>query len=73
MIGLFVLLWTDPAVEIPDHIFLIILCVWLGVGLIVYGLNEISIQLNRYDNLKLKQLEEIRKKLAAIRQGLDSL
>lgn len=72
LMGMFFLQeFGNPAIEIPEYILPIIVFFWVGVGLIVYGLNEISIQLNRYDNLKLKQLEEIREELASIRQGAE--
>ena len=65
--------WGDPAVEIPEYIFFAILVVWGGVGVIIYGLNQISLQLDRYDNLKLTQLEKIREESADIRQRLESI
>lgn len=65
--------WGDPAVEIPEYIFFAIFFAWCGVGVVIYGLNQISIQLDRYDNLKLTQLEQIREKSADIKQRLESI
>ena len=74
LIVLFVLSsWKDPVVKIPEYLFFAILFAWGGVGVIIYGLNEISLQLDRYDNLKLTQLEKIREELADIRQRLESI
>ena len=63
----------EPAVEIPEYIFFAIFIAWVAVGVIIYGLNEISIQLDRYDNLKLTQLEQFREESADIRQRLESI
>ena len=65
--------WKDPAVEMPEYILPTTLLAWCGVGIIIYGLNQISIQLDRYDNLKLTQLEKIREESADIRQRLESI
>ena len=43
LIVLFVLSsWKNPVVKIPEYLFFAILFAWGGVGVIIYGLNEIS-------------------------------